>query len=85
MEVGLLNKDGQYMKIKMTKSKETKQIINNAKSEEGEVPSRTLTKSATLATLANPFILLSLKNNNQRSIALAYNPVFQARTKHINI
>lgn len=28
---------------------------------------------------------VSLKGDNQRSIALANNPVFHARTKHINI
>ena len=30
-------------------------------------------------------IVISLKNNNQGSIALAHNPVFHSRTKHVNI
>ena len=30
-------------------------------------------------------IIISPKGNNQRSIALAYNPVFYCKTKYINI
>lgn len=30
-------------------------------------------------------IIIPLKGDNQRSIALAYNPVFHSRTKHIDI
>ncbi len=85
-EVGLLDKDGQYAKIKVTKSTGTKQIRDDAVGQEGEVPSsRTLTSITALTTPTNPFTSLLLKGDNQGSIALAHNPVFYARTKHIDI
>ncbi len=65
IEVGLLDKDGQYAKIKVTKNTRTKQIRDNAAGQEGEVPSsRTLTSIAALTALANPSTLLPLKGNN---------------------
>lgn len=85
IKVGLLDKDGQYTEIKVTKSVKTKQIKNNTIGQEKEISSRTLTSIATLATLANLSNLLFLKNDNQRSVALAHNPIFYTRTKHIDI
>lgn len=70
----------------ISKSIKTKQIKDNAARLEGEIPSRTLTSIATLvAAIANIFTLLSLKDDNQGSIALAHNLVFHAQTKHIDM
>ncbi len=76
-EVGLLDKDGQYAEIKVTKSIRTEQIRDDVAGQEEEVPSsRTLTSIAALTTPANPSTSLPLKGNNQGSIALAHNLVF---------
>ncbi len=85
-EVDLLDKDGQYAEIKVTKSKGTEQIRDDIARQEGEVPSsRILTSIAALTTPANPSTSLPLKGDNQGSIALAHNTVFHAQTKHIDI
>lgn len=85
IEVGLLDKNGQYAKIKVTKSAEKEQIKNDAIGQEAEVPSRSLTSSSTLAAPVNPSTSLFLKIDNEGSIPLAHSLVFHARTKHIDI
>lgn len=63
-----------------------KQIKSNIVIQKEEVPiSRTLTSIVTLKVLINPSTSLLLKDNNQESIILAYNPVFYIQTKHIDI
>lgn len=69
----------------MTKSKGTEQIKDDIIGQEEEVPSRTLISIATLTAPVNPSTSLSLKDDNQRSIILAHNPVFYAQTKYIDI
>lgn len=81
-----LDKDGLYAKIKVTKSTGTEQINDDAAGQDREIPSsRILTSIAAMKVLANPSTSLSLKDNNQESIALAHNLVFYAQIKHINI
>lgn len=85
IEVGLLDKNGQYAEIKVTKSAKTEQIKDDAANQEEEIPLRTLTSITTLSALVNLFISLSLKSDNQESIALAHNLVLHIQTKHIDI
>lgn len=85
IEIGLLNKDGQYAEIKVAKSTRTEQIKDNTLGQEEKVSSRILTSIAILAAPANLSTSLSLKDDNQGSIALVHNLVFHAQTKHIDI
>lgn len=77
-EIGLLDKDGQYAMIKVAKSPETEQIKADATEQEGEVIN-TLSSTSTARTSTAP-TPISLKGDNQGSIALAHNPVFYACT-----
>lgn len=61
IEVSLLNKDGQYADMKVTKSVETEQIKHDAIGQEQEAPFRTFTNSITLAAPVNLSIPLFLK------------------------
>ena len=71
IEVGLLNKYGQYTEIMVTKSVGTEQIKDDAAGQEGEVSSKTFTSIITLvAAPANLSISLPLKDDNQGSIVL---------------
>lgn len=85
IEVGLQDKDGQYIEIKIIKSVGTRQIKDNVMSQEGKISLRTLISITILATPANPSILFFLKGDNQESIILAHKPVFHVQTKHIDI
>lgn len=76
IEIGLLDKNGQYAEIKVTKNRGIEQIKDDAIGQEGEVLSKTLTSSTTLAASANLSTLLSLNGDNQGSIALGHNQVF---------
>lgn len=90
-EIGLLDEDGQCAMIKVAKgSPGTEQIKADAAGQEGEVvntltSNAPLTASSTSNTTSTAPTPLSLKGDNQGSIALAHNPVFHARTKHIDI
>lgn len=93
-EIGLLHEEGQYAVINVAQgSKGTEQIKADDAGQEGEAPSMTLTSNAAPTASAplppltsnDSSLLLLLKGDNQGSIALAHNPVFHARTKHIDI
>lgn len=103
-EIGLLDKEGQYVEIKvLQESRGIEQIKANAAGQEGETLSRSLANTASLApnnknlfsilsskplssTKANNNLtLISLKEDNQGSIALSHNSVFYAHIKHIDI
>lgn len=76
-ELGLLLPDNQYAEIKIVeKSTGAAEIKANLQDQEEEVV-------VTMPLKEHPPI--SLKGDNQRSIALAHNPVYHARTKHIDI
>ena len=78
-ELGLLQPDQQHALIKVFKNNKSAQAIHNdlgiERGEEDESKSR---------SEKHP-IVIPLKGDNQGSIALAYNPVFHSRTKHIDI
>ena len=80
-EIGLLDKDDQYAMIKVARSPGTEQIKADAAKQEEEVVN-TLSSTTPISTTPTS---ISLKGDNQGSIALAHNPVFHARTKHIDI
>ena len=83
IEIGLLDKDGQYTIINVMRSTRSEQIKANAVKQEGGVVN-TLFSIAPNTALTAP-TPISLKGENQESIALAHNPIFHARTKHIDI
>ena len=78
-ELGFLQSDQQHALIKVLENNKSAQAIHNnlgiERGEEDELKSRS----------KKHLIVISLKGDNQGSIALAYNPVFYSRTKHINI
>ena len=78
-ELGLPQPDQQHALIKVSENNRSTQAIYNDLGIErgGEDKSKTRSKK-------HPMVI-PLKSNNQSSIALAYNPVFHSRTKHINI
>ncbi len=93
-EIGLLNKEDQYAEIKVAQvSKEEEQIKADVEWQEEEELSMTLTSKiapTALATLSpltsnDSSLGVSLKEDNQGSIAFAHNPVFHAHTQHIDI
>lgn len=64
----------------------TEQIKDNTTGQNEEVSSsRTLTSIAALKALAMLSTSHLLKGDNQKSIALAHNPVFYAWTKYIDL
>lgn len=63
-KVAPLDKDGQYVEIKVRKSKKTKQIKYVTTGEEKKVLSRMLISIANLAAQANLSISLFLKDDN---------------------
>lgn len=91
IEIGLLDEEGQYAVIKVTQgSIGAEQIQADAAGQMGGAPSMNLTSNAAPAPLPsltnnNSSASLSLKGDNQGSIAFAHNPVFHARTKPIDI
>ena len=91
IEIGLLDEEGQYAEIKVTQgSIGAEQIQADAAGQMGGAPSMTLTSNAAPAPLPsltnnNSSASLSLKGDNQGSIAFAHNPVFHARTRPIDI
>ncbi len=86
IEIGLLDKNGQYAMIKVAETPGTKQIKADVAGQEGEIVN-TLSSTAPLITniVSTAPTSMSLKGDNQWSIALAHNPVFHARIKHIDI
>lgn len=88
IEIGLLDEEGQYAEIKVTHgSIGPEQIKADAAGQEGGVHSMTLTSNAAPAPLPsltsnNSSASLSLKGDNQGSIAFAHNPVFHASKKN---
>lgn len=73
-ELGLLQPDQQHGLIKVSEHNTCAQAIQSPDiARGGENESRTST------------IIIPLKGDNQGSIALAHNPVFHSRTKHIDI
>lgn len=69
-ELGLLQFDNQYAFIKVLKQNTSAQAIQ---------------ANLSIERRGEDEIVIPLKGNNQGSIALAHNPVFYLRTKHINI
>ncbi len=79
-ELGLLQLDQQHTLIKVSKHNTSVHAIqeNLALERGGEGESAKDEKQT-------PQIVIPLKGNNQGSIALAHNPVFHSRIKHIDI
>ena len=69
-ELGLLDPHDQHAQIKITESNSCAKAI---------------AEDVDIARERGPGPLIPLKGDNQGSIALRYNPVFHARTKHIDI
>lgn len=94
IEIGLLNIEGLYIKIKVLKdSKRAEQIKANIVRQEGEVlsfftnitsPTSPTNTMSSISLMQAP-IPISLKRDNQGSIALAHNLVFHSHIKHIHI
>lgn len=70
-KLGLLLPDQQHAKIKIAYSNTSGKAIKADQN--------------TLGEMATGKYSIPLRDDNQGSIALAYNPVFHARTKHIDI
>lgn len=88
-ELGLLQPGEQHALIKISEQNTCAQAIyqdledNGCGGEEG--PTTEPAKCITIPTEPATSITIPLKGDNQGSIALAHNPVFHARTKHIDI
>lgn len=77
-ELGLLQPDQQHALIKVSQNNTSVQSIHQDLGDERGGGNE-------LAERSESEIVVPLKGDNQGSIALAYNPVFHSRTKHINI
>lgn len=73
------------LKSKVAKNVKTEHMKDNVIGQKKKVLLRTLTSIAILAALANPSILIFLKDDNQWFIAPVCNPVLDVQTKHIDI
>lgn len=83
IEIRLLEEDDQYAMIKIARSPGIEQIkAETAEQVGGVINTLSSTAPNTASTVPTP---ISLKSNNQRAIALSYNPVFHAHTKHVDI
>lgn len=85
-KIGLLDKDDQYTIIKIAKSPKTKYIKTDIVEHEEEVVNA-LSSTTINTALTDPITLtlISFKDDNQGSVVLAYNIVFHACKKYINI
>lgn len=81
IELDLLLYNNQYAEIKFTeKSISIKKIKANLRDPEKEEENKDMTLNT-----ASIKPSISLKSNNQESIALAYNPIYHAPIKQIDI
>lgn len=84
-ELGLLQPDHQHALIKVSKQNTCVHAIHqDLDVERGGRSELTKASEAAAPGLTTP-IVIPLKGYNQGSIALAHNPVFHSRTKHIDI
>lgn len=77
-ELGLLQPNKQHALIKVSKGNTCAKKIHGNKVQDIE-------RGGGNKSNSDKSIVIPLKGNNQRSIALAHNPVFHSRTKHIDI
>lgn len=83
IEIGLPDKNSQYAMIKIARSPRIDQIKAVATEQEEEVVNTLSSITLNITSIA-PTPIYS-KDNNQKSIALAYNPIFHTHTKYIDI
>lgn len=79
-ELGLLQPNQQHALIKVSEHNTSVHAI-----QEDLALERRREGKLTEGEKQTPQIVIQLKGNNQGSIALAHNPVFHSRTKHIDI
>ncbi len=83
-QLGLLQPNQQHALIKVSeRNSSVRQIQKNLDIVRGGRASRELVRA--VGVDENEQIVIPLKGDNQGSIALAHNPVFHSRTKHIGI